>query len=843
MNWNVLYAEDDRVQSAIVLSLLQQDGFTVTHVENGKAALAALSGQSYDVILTDQYMPQMSGFELLSEVRKRELDIPLILMTSTQDMQLVFAAVRAGAADFISKDLNGQYLELIAPVLVRSCERHQLQARLRQHAARLEQEKNLCYKTLDAMEEGVIVINEDLCITYHNSYFSALFPSGTEGCLLGKRVAALIALFNRQVEREQTDGALLDEGAFCRWLKSGAGSWEMVVGTRILDVKKVEVAGTGFAVALADISQRKEAEQALIRAHQLTQSIIDHSPFSIVATDLNGIIVAVSPALERMLDYHKDELVQQRSVLMFHDEAELIRCAQTLSDELDRDIDPNFDMLVLPARNGEVRGQDWNYTRKDGTRVPVNVTVTTLRDHDGRLTGYLWVAYDVTAQRQAAERIQHVAHHDALTGLPNRTLLQDRLETALRRVRRTGRKMGVLVLDLDHFKRINDSLGHVVGDELLKTVATRLVVAVRDSDTVCRMGGDEFVVILPDVHLRQDVERICLKILESVARPVQVGLNTLTVTPSIGLSMAPDDGDNEADLLKHADIAMYRAKQSGRNGYSVFCQEMAQVNHDEMMIEQALHHAFHHRRLKLHYQPRVDVETRRVNGFEALIRWHDPVHGTIAPDRFIPMAETTGYILSLGAWALQQACRDIRTLREQHGVAFRVSVNVSPRQLEQPDFVDTVRNALQASGLPPQALELEITEGVLAAESGAVLTMLNALHDLGVVLAIDDFGTGYCSLAYLAQYPIDVIKIDRSFLDVGHTCCRAIVGAITSIAEELGLEVVAEGVETQDQIELVRDRGCRVVQGYYFYEALALEDLTPLLPNVSRDVARKLAMH
>ncbi|RLT96847.1 EAL domain-containing protein [Ketobacter sp.] len=843
MTWNVLYAEDDRTQSAIVSSLLRQEGFAVTHVENGEAALSALAHHPFDVILTDQYMPQMSGVELLSEVRNRQLDIPLILMTSTRDMQLVFAAVRAGAADFISKDLNGQYLDMIAPVLEQACERHQLQARLRQHAERLEREKNLCYMTLDAMEEGVIVLNEDLCIHYQNSFFSALFPSGAEGCLLGKRVGALIALFRRQVDRDQTDAALLDEATFCNWLRAGEGSWEMVVGARILDVKKVEVAGTGYAVALVDISQRKAAEQALIQANQLTRSIIDHSPFSIVATDLNGIIVAVSPALERMLYYAKDELVQQRSVLMFHDEAEMHRHAQALSDELGREVDPNFDMLVLQARNRVVQGQDWTYTRKDGSRVAVNVTVTALRAHDDSITGYLLVAYDITAQKQAAEHIQYVAHHDALTGLPNRTLLQDRVETALRRVRRTGRKMGVLVLDLDHFKRINDSLGHVVGDQLLQTVATRLVAAVRDSDTVCRMGGDEFVVILPDVNGRRDVERICLKILEAVAQPIQLGLNTLTVTPSIGLSMAPDDGDNQADLLKHADIAMYRAKQTGRNGYYVFSQEMAQANHNEMMIEQALHQAFLSNRLQLYYQPQVDVDTHTVNGFEALIRWHDPVHGTIAPDRFIPMAETTGYILSLGQWVLARACRDICTLRQQHGVAFRVSVNVSPRQLEQPDFVDTVRHALQESGLPPQALELEISEGVLGAESGTVLSMLNGLHELGVLLAIDDFGTGCCSLAYLAQYPIDVIKIDRCFLDADQKSCGAMVGAITTMAEGLGLDVVAEGVETREQIELVRARGCHVVQGYYFYEAMALEDLMPLLPDVGLAVARKLATH
>ncbi len=843
MTWNVLYAEDDHIQSMVVASVLEQEGFAVTHVENGKAALRALENAHFHVILTDHYMPEMSGVELLSELRQRNHDVPVVLMTSARDMRLVFSAVRAGADDFISKDLKGEYLEMIAPVLARACERHQLQARVRRHAEQLEREKTLCFKTLDAMDEGVMVVNEDLRITYQNSLFPVLFGARSDKKLQGQNLISLIRLLRREEYVRLADGAQLNETDFVGWLRSGTGSREIVVGQRILDVKKVRVSGTGYAIACVDISQRKAAEQALVRAHQLTQSIIDNAPFSIVATDMNGVITAASPALEKMLHYSKEELVCERSVLLFYDENELDYKAHALADELGYDVEPNFGLLTFYARQNVVKASEWTFVRKDGSRIPVNVTVTTLRTRDETITGYLLVAYDITAQKQATEYIEYVAHHDDLTGLPNRTLMRDRMETALRRARRTGNNMGVLVLDLDHFKRINDSLGHVVGDELLKTVALRLVSAVRDSDTVCRMGGDEFVVILPDVYSRQDVERVCHKILERVAQPIQVGLNTLNVTPSIGLSMAPMDGETVEDLLKHADIAMYRAKHTGRNGYYVFSQEMAKANHEEMMIEQALHQAFITDRLQLHYQPKVDLESRVVNGFEALLRWHDPVHGYIAPDRFIPMAETTGYIISLGEWVLKRACQDMQNLRQQYGLDFRVSVNVSPRQLEQAEFVEVVRKALHSSGLPAHALELEITEGVLVTESGQVLDILNRLHEMGVLLAIDDFGTGFCSLAYVAQYPIDVIKIDRCFIDVDQKSSKAIVGAITTIAEGLGLEVVAEGVETHDQIELVRDRGCSVVQGFYFYSAMSVSDLCPLLLDVNHAVESKLAVH
>lgn len=700
MTRKVLYAEDDRIQSVVVSSLLSQAGFAVTHVENGRSALNALCNAAFDVILTDNYMPEMNGVELLSEMRLRNIDVPLVLMTSAQDMQLVFSAVRAGADDFISKDTKGHYLELIAPVLDRACDRHQLQARVKRHAQRLQQEKNLCFKTLDAMEQGVLVLDDTLHITYLNSFFCSLFKVVKRESLLGEGVQHFVRLLQNLPDGRGGDWAWLSAQALGSWLEQEDRVFEVVIADRFLEVKKVKVAGTGYAITFTDIS----------------------------------------------------------------------------------------------------------------------------------------------VQKQANKQIEYVAHHDELTGLPNRTLMHDRMKTALRRVQRTGRKMGVLVLDLDHFKRINDSLGHFAGDELLKTVALRLVSAVRDSDTVCRMGGDEFVVILPDINSRADIEKVCNKILDLISQPIDVGFNVLNVTPSIGLSMAPDDGVSAEDLLKHADIAMYRAKQTGRNGYHVFTHDLAQNNQTEMAIEQALHLAFKRNGLQMFYQPKVNLETRQVLGFEALIRWFDPVHGNIAPDRFIPMAETTGYIIQLGEWVLHKACSDMQILRMESGQNYRVSVNVSPRQLEHPNFITMIQSVLNATGLPSSALELEITEGMLVSQSGTLLSKLNALHEMGVLLTIDDFGTGYCSLSYVAQYPIDVIKIDRCFIDVNQKTSRAIVGAITTIAHGLGLEVVAEGIETLDQIALVRERGCNVVQGFYFYEAMSMTDLNPVLSEVHHEVERKLAL-
>ena len=338
-----------------------------------------------------------------------------------------------------------------------------------------------------------------------------------------------------------------------------------------ISLSGIEMFGKRRTLAtIVDISHRKQAEQAIKQALQLTQSIVEHSPFSIAATDIDGKIIAVSPALEAMLWYQRDELVNQQSVTLFHRREELEVRASKLSEEMGTDIVAGFPALIEKACQGVVEGNEWTYVRKDGSTLPVNLTVTQLRGDDKSVTGYLLVAYDITEQKRAKEQIEHIAHHDNLTGLPNRTLLQDRLEHALLRGKRQGGRLAVLMMDLDRFKRINDTLGHLAGDQLLQTVAERLLSSVRESDTVCRMGGDEFVILLPDITEPNDVDRVCNKILELVSQPISIGLNSLVVTPSIGFSLYPDHGSNCDELLENADVAMYQVKQAGRSGFKVF---------------------------------------------------------------------------------------------------------------------------------------------------------------------------------------------------------------------------------------------------------------------------------
>ena len=423
---------------------------------------------------------------------------------------------------------------------------------------------------------------------------------------------------------------------------------------------------------------------------------------------------------------------------------------------------------------------------------------------------------------QAEQRIWHVAHHDALTGLPNRALLHDRLEQALTQARRDKHRVGVVFIDLDRFKSINDSLGHAVGDELLKKVAIRLRKVVRAIDTVSRLGGDEFIIVLRELGCAGDAVLVVEKILRALALPFTVHGHELCVTPSIGISMFPDDGLEPLQLMKNADTAMYAAKARGRNNYQFFTARMNEETTRFFQLEHELRQAIDAGELLLHYQPQVNVEAGIVFGTEALVRWRHPTKGMRSPVEFIPVAEETGLILPLGEWVLGEALRQNRRWQEAGYPQRPVSVNLSPRQFRQKNLVDTVRRMLADAGQPARLLELEITESSLMHDVDEALNTLRELAAMGVRLAIDDFGIGYSSLNYLKRFPVHRLKIDRSFVnDLGVDWDdAAIVSAIVSLARALNLETIAEGVETSAQLRMLVGYGCVRIQGNYFSEPL-----------------------
>lgn len=429
---------------------------------------------------------------------------------------------------------------------------------------------------------------------------------------------------------------------------------------------------------------------------------------------------------------------------------------------------------------------------------------------------------EVFERMQAEQRIWHVAHHDGLTGLPNRTLLHDRLEQALAQAQRGRHRVAVMFLDLDRFKSVNDSLGHAVGDELLKHVAERLKGVVRAVDTVSRLGGDEFVIVLHEMSSPDDAVQVAEKILNAMAAEVRIDSHRLRATPSIGISVFPDDGDEVFALMKNADTAMYHAKAAGRNNFQFFASQMnAQASHF-FTLENRLRHAIEAGQLLLHYQPLINWSGRAVCGMEALVRWNDPEHGLIAPGEFIPIAEETGLIMPIGEWVLSAALRQNRSWQQEGRPLLPVSVNLSPRQFRQKDLVDNLRRILADTGQPARLLELEITETTLMHDIDETRAKLDEISAMGVRLAIDDFGTGYSSLSYLKRFPVHKLKVDQSFvrdltLDPEDA---AIVTAIVGLARSLGLNLLAEGVESREQLDVLLGLGCDEFQGYLFSHPL-----------------------
>ncbi|BAL26817.1 EAL domain-containing protein [Azoarcus sp. KH32C] len=561
----------------------------------------------------------------------------------------------------------------------------------------------------------------------------------------------------------------------------------------------------GFVTIYTDISARKRDEERL----QLADKVFENSPEAIVITDLSQRILSVNPAYTAITGV----AAQEAQGMLFRPEE---------SDSLGGSIAVWSVVNAHGAWQGETRGQ-----RRDGNYYPRSLTITGVRDPATRqLTHFIAMFSDITERKRAEADIQQLAYQDTLTGLANRFSLSARLQQSVADARRNGQQLAVVFLDLDRFKHINDSLGHAVGDELLRQVALRLRGAVREVDTVARLGGDEFVVVLQSINGANDAAHVAAKLLKQLSAPYVVQGTELHTTPSIGLSLFPDDSSCPDALMRNADTAMYHAKAAGRARFQFYTEEMNQAATERLDLERKLRGALKRGEFELWYQPQFASADGRLTGMEALIRWRHGEDGLIPPVRFIPIAEETGIILDIGNWVLGEACRQARAWLDEGLPPLRMSVNLSVRQLRDATIVDTVKHALADSGLDPSLLELEITESSVMERPGEAIALLQHLKDLGLQLAIDDFGTGHSSLSYLKLFPLDHLKIDRSFVsDIEHDANDAmIVAAAVSLAHNLGLTVIAEGVETPVQIERLRELGCDELQGYLFSKPLPVAE-------------------
>ncbi|MBA2690626.1 MAG: EAL domain-containing protein [Burkholderiales bacterium] len=622
--------------------------------------------------------------------------------------------------------------------------------------------------------------------------------------------------------------------------KNGAKFWCRISGRAISPTEMEK----GTVWLFEDISDRKIAEEKINRVLLEQKLILDHATVGIVFIK-DRRIQRCNLRFEQMLGYGPGELDNKLTNTYY------------ASQETWSEAGPRIRQGLL---NGQIFKTELEVKRKDGTLFWCNLIGKAIDSHSDS-EGHIWIYEDITERKRdqqallkarddleqrvdertaelaranaklvaevaerrlAEERIRHLAQHDVLTDLPNRTVMEDRLAQAVALAQRSGNGVIVMFIDLDRFKTINDSLGHAAGDDLLRCLATRIKSTVREGDTVSRWGGDEFVVILPETHSPRTAAVVATKLSQCFETPFLVEGRELYVTPSIGISVFPDDGDTPNILIRNADAAMYHAKEMGRNNYQFFTRQMNTTSAQRLQLENDLHRAIDRQEFILHFQPRVNIKTRAMCGYEALVRWQHPQKGLLSSSTFVPLAEETGLIVKIGEWVLRAACEQNRRWQAEGRAIHPIAVNLSARQFRQKNLVEMITRILVESGLDARLLELEITESVLMQHTEETIGALDALSAMGMRISVDDFGTGYSSLAYLKRFPVDYIKIDQSFVRDITTDPEdaAIVSAIVALAHNLRLRSVAEGVETEDQLGFLARCGCQEAQGYYFSEPL-----------------------
>jgi diguanylate cyclase (GGDEF)-like protein/PAS domain S-box-containing protein len=668
----------------------------------------------------------------------------------------------------------------------------------------LRVQHDLLQTVIEAIPSAVSLFDRDQQLILHNQEFLRLLDLPPS--LIGPAPVSLETIFRFNAERGEYgpgDAESIVRSLMARATPPTPHHLERTrPNGRTLDIRGVPLADGSFVTIYTDITERRVSAER----DRLAQKVFTHTPAGLIFTDEAHRILSINPATTQMTGYEPFELLGHTIFALIN----------LVHDETPETFQENI------AQRGSWNGE-LEVTHKNGNDFPAGLRVTRVDDpHSGIAAHYIWILADITERKQSEERMRHIAQHDALTGLPNRLALLMRLGQLLPEARRHKWNIAIMFIDLDRFKIINDTLGHQVGDELLREVACRLSSVVRETDFVARLGGDEFVVILPGITMPADAAVVASKIVAALSTAIEAEGHELHTSPSIGISIFPDDGPDGDTILKNADTAMYHAKAAGRNNYQFFAAEMNRVTAERLDIERKLRHAIARNELALCFQPQFSADSSHATGVEALVRWHHPTDGLISPDRFIPVAEETGIIVEIGEWVLLTACREMKRWIDAGLKPMRIAVNVSARQLRRRDFCETVAGALAESGLPAELLELEITESSVMENPEEAVLILQRLGRMGISLAIDDFGTGYSSLAYLKLFPIDHLKIDRSFVaDIEHDLNdRAIAFGTIALAHSLGLNVIAEGVETEDQLELLRTNGCDEVQGYLFSKPL-----------------------
>ncbi len=670
----------------------------------------------------------------------------------------------------------------------------------------------LLQSTLDSTADGILVIGDGNRILSYNQRFlemwhipQEMMDSGDDRRAL-RRVIEQLADPNEFVRTIEALSAQPEAESFdLLELGDGRRFERYSIGRRVADGLNIRV------WSFRDVTARFAAEAALRESEIRYRLLFEQNAAGVCVSRLDGQIVDCNATFASLLGYRRNDLV-----------GSTMRKLYGTSTEFD-------EIASLLGGVGTLNSVEIELRRADGTPIWVLENLVLVGDS---MSGVIHATVvDISDRKRAEEQIEFHAYHDVLTHLPNRKLFTDRLRHSLIRSKRTGRSLAVMFIDVDHFKTINDTLGHTAGDELLLEMSRRLRDCVRDDDTVARLGGDEFTIILAELRQPEDAIGVAQKILETVQVPLTIGNMPIVVTASIGIALYPVDGIDPEALLRNADSAMYRAKEAGRNTVQLCTDEMKKRAMDRLAVESRLRAALREDQLLIVYQPQISLVTGRTIGVEALVRWNDPERGVVGPASFIPIAEETRLIIPLGEWVLRTACRQMKAWHDRGSGPVRLAVNLSARQFQQQDLVEMIQSALEESQLPPDALELEITETTAMQNAEVTVDVLRALRRIGVGISIDDFGMGYSSLNYLKRFPITAVKIDRAFLgdittDEGDA---AIVSAVIGMARSLRLRVIAEGVETAEQYAFLRAKNCDEAQGYYFSRPTNPEEMSRVL--------------
>lgn len=859
----ILITDDDPTIRYSFADYLSDQNYNILTAENGRVGLDIFKKEKPDLVLLDLRMPEMDGIELLKEINKITDEIPLIVISGTGKISDAIDALLEGAWDYLLKPVAD--LNVLQHTVTKALEHARLKKENRRYHEKLEQLVQERTKELARANTQLTAINDRLNRVVKTIGGLSLCHSVKQ---FGKEILTAFAKHMHASGGsiyivEETQLVLLhvlDEGHAPKYIPLPLP--ERSIMKKAIDLKQPlllenmnapkEVEGSGWAgykdnsglvfpienelgeidavLTLHNkleppfIPQDKEIgtilasysceslratknHEALSESEQRFRELAELLPQSIIESDTTGTIVYANQMAIESFGYSLDEFLSG----MVLNDLLMVRSEQKLEEKVD-----GHEFIAI------------THAKKQFSVLVYSDPIT----RDDIITGVRSVIVDISLIKRQEEKILQQAHYDELTKLPNRFLVLDRLSQSVIDAQRNKQKVAILFIDLDDFKKVNDTMGHEAGDEVLVQAADRFNKIIRQQDTIGRLGGDEFIVILGGLDDITAIQSVAKNILDQFRAVFTAGKREFILTASIGVSVYPDDAQDASSLLRNADSAMYFAKEQGRNTYSFFTAEMNKQVSRRIALEEQIHHALEREEFEVYYQPKINISTNQIMGAEALLRWHNPVLGSVSPDEFIPIAEHTGLIMPIGDFVLRQALKQTK-LWQHKQAEFYIAVNLSPRQFRDPDLISTIRNHLTQSGVSAHYLELEITEGVLLDGNPHINKALLTLNKMGIKISMDDFGTGYSSLSYLRSYPFNILKIDRSFIS-GLTEDQRdyeLINATIAMAHGLNLQVVAEGVETQEQLSCLKKLHCDYAQGYLFSKPICASEFVKLLPE------------